>query len=53
MEWPQITYIVLLAATGGLVLAKQGEPREPYNFWMWLLSCAIVLPLLYFGGFFK
>jgi len=52
MGWPQITYIVLLSMSGTLYALKHGKPREPWNFGHWIVSVMIVLPLLYFGGFF-
>lgn len=52
MGWPQITLIALTAASGGLVLANHGEPRE-YNFWHFLVGGAVEFYLLYAGGFFK
>lgn len=51
--WPQITYIVLTTLGIGLVLAKHGQPRtEKYNVWWSLIGTAMVLPILYYGGFF-
>ena len=54
MGWPQITYIVLVAMSLGLTMAKHGQPRtDNHNAWTSLLALAIVMPLLYFGGFFS
>lgn len=53
MEWPQITYLVLLGVSGGINIIKHGTPREDYDFGSWVFGCCIILPLLYFGGFFK
>ena len=50
---PQIILVGLLAMSTGMYLAKHGEPRDDtYNFWYALLSDAIILGLLYWGGFF-
>lgn len=53
MGWPQITYIVLTALGLGLVLAKHGQPRKPFDFWDTAISSGLVLGLLYAGGFFS
>lgn len=53
MGWPQITMIVLLAASGGVALAKHGQPRDPISFPWWCFSAAIWGALLYAGGFFS
>lgn len=50
--WPQITYAILLLISAGLNLASHGKEREPYNFWVWLISAIIGVSLLLFGGFF-
>jgi hypothetical protein len=53
MKAPQIILIVLYAA--GLLLAANNhkQPRTDENFWTSLISCAIVIGLLIWGGFFK
>lgn len=48
-----IIYIVLLAISGGISLAKHGDSRGPYSFWEWVFGCVIVCYLLYMGGFFN
>ena len=54
MDWPQITYIVLLAIVVGIDLAKDGEPRGGrHNFITTLISAAIVSWLLWAGGFWR
>lgn len=53
MAWPQITVIVLLAASFGICAAKNGEPRPPYNVVSATLSIALWLVLLHYGGFFN
>lgn len=53
MAWPQITFIILFAISGTVTLLNHGKPREPFNFWVWLLAFAIELTLLIQGGFFK
>jgi len=48
----QILYLILTVFGLGITLAKHGEPRDPYNFWGTLLSTAMLLGILYWGGFF-
>lgn len=52
MQWPQITWIVL--AVMGLVIAivKHGDPRAPFNGWHTLIRLAVMVLLLWLGGFF-
>lgn len=53
MKLPQILYLVLLG-TGALLAAHDhGKPRSDNNFWTSLISTAITLGLLIWGGFFK
>lgn len=53
MGIPQIIIICLLATALGIALAKHGEPKEGYySFWVQLLSVAIDVGLLWWGGFF-
>lgn len=50
---PQIIFLALTFISSGIYLAKHGEPKTgAYNFGISLLSDAIVLGLLYWGGFF-
>lgn len=51
--WPQITYLVLMALSLGVHLAKHGQPAPQYNILRSLLAISIVLTVLTFGGFFK
>ena len=54
MRAPQIIYIAMLAAGAGIAMVKHGKPKEGnYNFWTSLLSSAIVVGLLIWGGFFS
>ena len=53
MGWPQITYIVLSVLSLGYILAKDGQPREPYSFWGSCIGTSIGFGLLYAGGFFS
>ena len=53
MGWPQITYIVLSVLSVGYVLAKDGQPRDPYSFWQSVIGACISFGLLYAGGFFS
>lgn len=51
MGWPQLTYIALVALSGGYALARDGEPRENYSFGGWLVNATISVTLLWAGGF--
>lgn len=52
--WPQITYLSLFGTGIILALHRHGKPREGnHNFWIDLFSAALVLFLLYSGGFFS
>lgn len=53
MRWPQITLIALYALGLGITLSKEGEPRDPYDFWSTLIATGIQVALLAFGGFFS
>lgn len=53
MNWPQITFLVLIAMSFGLTIAQLGKPRPPYSFWGFTIPAAIELWLLYMGGFFS
>lgn len=53
LGWPQLTYLALLFIGIGVDSAKHGQPRSTkHNVWVSLAATAIVLPLLYYGGFF-
>ena len=52
MGWPQIVWIVVAAMGLGISLVKHGKMREPYNFWVTLISLGIEVLILYKGGFF-
>lgn len=50
---PQLIYLALIALNLGVVLAKHGEVKpHKTSLWTQLLNLAIVLPLLWWGGFF-
>ena len=50
----KISILLLYAMSLGMNLAKHGEPKEgKYDFWSTLLSCAILIFMLYMGGFFE
>lgn len=50
---PQIILLVLMLWGTGMSLAKDGQPRTgKYNFVCALISDAINISLLYWGGFF-
>lgn len=49
----QIVYIGIMFMGLGLNLAKDGQPKEgKYSFWAQFLADAIILFILYKGGFF-
>lgn len=48
-----IIFLIWAAMSCGIVMVKHGQPREDYNFWLWLVSAAIQLGLMYMGGFFN
>lgn len=50
---PQLIYLGITVLGLGVVLAKNGEPQEPYSFWKTILVSSIILCLLYWGGFFN
>lgn len=52
MFTPQIIFIILVAVSGGIVLANHGMPRENYNIGTWLITMIVEVGLLYWGGFF-
>ena len=53
MRAPQIIIIVMYALGIGIALSKHGEQRnDKYNFFVTLISTAIELSLLWWGGFF-
>lgn len=47
-----IILLCLMAMGVGIALAKHGQPREPYNFWIQLFSFVLSMVLLYFAHFF-
>lgn len=50
--WPQGIYLVLITLSLGITIAKWGEPQTGTHGWGTIIGVAIVLPLLYLGGFF-
>jgi hypothetical protein len=53
MHLPQVLLLVFLALDIGVVLAKHGQPRkENYNLFVTVISHAIMVALLIWGGFF-
>lgn len=52
--WPQGIILGLMLLADGMALAKHGEPKESdYNILASLAGTAIMVGLLYWGGFFK
>lgn len=52
MGWPQIAVIALMATSFGISAAKHGDARTPHNMWSAIISIAIWITLLHYGGFF-
>lgn len=54
MGWPEYTYLALTVLGLGYVTAKHGQPKEDgYNVVTSLVTTAVVLFLLWWGGFFS
>jgi len=51
--WPEGILIALMFLSLAIHAGKHGQPREPYDFPVALVSFMISLTLLYFGGFFS
>lgn len=47
-----IIWIVLQILSVGIVMAKHGEPRDNYNFWIYIIAASIDWWLLYKAGLF-
>lgn len=53
MGWPQIVYVGLLGLNIGASLVQHGKPRTgSHSIWVTLTAAAIIVPVLYAGGFF-
>lgn len=52
-NWPQYTYLALMLIRFGSVWAEHGKPRGPHNAWASFITSALILLLLWQGGFFK
>lgn len=52
MHWPQIIFLSLLCIETGIHLAKNGQPRGNYSFGIRLFDDALLIIILYYGGFF-
>lgn len=54
MGWPQYTMLALLFMSTGIYAAKDGQPKTgTYSFVGALVSDAVMIGLLYAGGFFS
>ncbi|RKO76174.1 transglycosylase SLT domain-containing protein [Pectobacterium parmentieri] len=54
MNWPQITWIVLVSLGLGMTLMKHGEPRtDKHSVWWSLFGALATAWLLWSGGFFS
>lgn len=52
MGWPQIIVLILVFLDFCVALAMHGEPRGNFNAGMNLFDKAILIAILYWGGFF-
>lgn len=53
MEWPQIAIIVILAAQFGINLAWHGKSIDNFDAICGSIDLAIIIFILYEGGFWK
>jgi hypothetical protein len=54
LQWPQLTYLALVALRLGISLAQHGQFKtEKHSFFTQLVGASLGLFLLYQGGFFK
>lgn len=54
MKLPQLILLGFMVLGLGVALAKHGQPRnDKYNFGISLITSAIEIALLYWGGFFN
>lgn len=54
MKLPQLIFLGWVILALGIVLAKNGQPRnDKYSFVASFISAAIQIGLLYWGGFFN
>lgn len=51
--WPQITYLTLVLVGAGYNIAKYGETKVSKHDWSDFVSTALILIVLYYGGFFS
>lgn len=51
--WPPITYAMLGILDLGFVIAKHGQPRDPYSVWSQVFAIALSWSILWWGGFFE
>lgn len=53
MGAPQIIYVVLIALSLGIHLARHGEPRNArFSIWSGLVNASASIGLVWWGGFF-
>lgn len=50
--WPEGIYLALALIGLGWVVANDGKPRDPHNAVSATLASALILGLLWWGGFF-
>ncbi len=54
IELPQLVYLFLVFVSIGMACAKHGEPKTGTdNGWITTIASAIVLSILWWGGFFS
>ena len=53
LQWPQITWLVIVAIVTGMTIVMHGQPRKgTYNIFTHMLAVAFGGFILYSGGFF-
>ena len=53
MSTAAIVLIVLMAISAGINIEQHGKPKTGnHSIWIWLVSVALEIGLLYWGGFF-
>lgn len=54
MKTPAIIYLAIVLLSGFISAYRHGKPKTGNDsFWVWVISTVIVLPILYWEGFFN
>ena len=51
--WPQIVMIIMITVSLTIALVQHGKLRTNFNFWITAIDTAILVGVLFAGGFFK